>query len=1394
MYLFQGYFGNFFHTGDFRYSSAMFTETLLSNQNLSIDRLYLDNTYCSPKYDFPERATAFDSITTIIDSCKDCDVLIGMRKLGKEDMLVRLAFYYNTWIVVKPDYYQSLQPLELPNVFTTDVTRGFIHVVPLHNVSVKQLRALNVEKKTIAIVPSSLHHTRHCQKNRPSLIHYVSYSDHSSYKELHMFVSRLKPAHVIPLVDKIGLAKEAADISCFDIYLQGSPMQFSVPDSVQRFMRSSSDRSCAQKKKKRVQSKHKIRQAVKGVHYESAAVDELNSVSTGNQASHKSDQKSKTTSSYFPENSHKLSSTDGCRSSTPNPASYAKLGGQPGVLDLSLHKPQVLCSTQIAPPRKQSSRQAFEYTTSKEGVTSPQDICMTTKQNSKQAVESMRSEEGVISPQDIFEDQQTGSAPLYTPIHPQPFLVNRMMETVVMSENRSGTSVAAPLVHLVHIVSGIHRQVVGNAQPLNSEQCMGSVSLPMGSVSLPMHRSELSDHSAPLHDTYQRPSTTQSQPSAVPPIIIKPEPLTHAYNKSFMGEESVMTPSLPPTNHSDTKVQMSELLDFPQTQPFSSSSNPNESGTPYPCTQSFLLDDQSQPSCFSPTDPVDLLTKTCIQPGQQTAVDQSWRSCIQPIEQMSVDHLLSRCPQPTEHAPDQSLQAEHCSSNTTKCSSPSSSDVPCPSNGSDSRMLPTRDCSTDRQDASIKVQSSLQKDSVPIPIVDPHIRRDNSTANPNADLQADVAHVQSTKECSPVPCPSNGSESCMLPPGDCLSDRQDKSIRKQSSLEKDSVLIPVVDPHNNSTAYPTGDLSADATVFQSNKERFPVPCPSNSSDCPILPTKDSVPILVGDPHNRKDNSTAHPTGDLSGDMTLVQNNKECSPVPRPSNGSDSHMLPTRDCSTDGQDKSIKEQSSQEKVSVPVPVVDRHNRKDNSTVHPIGDLQVDVALDQSDKDCSPDQLQSLHIPQNEQLSVPTHDESHKTPATLAGVTDELLDTNPAIDSISSAGHDDESDAHNSHNTIVCVMDSVNSDPGDNGSEGSNNQQSDLQGGKLGDKLSSLHNQHGTDKNQDKIEKAPSANDVLPSVNQVFVDHYSQEKHESSDQQKPSPLKLKFVRRASSSNDGTAEWDCSTSALPCTENAEGNTSTNNEKKKSKSKRFSSEDDHKHKKRPKLETRAMNIDNGNRPDPCKTISNCEDGMHQKLAEVVYEFCNRRKKYKDMNIQVTVKCEPCQAERESGSESEGNSSGSAKYQDEWKPNLSCGQMKNLYSPNHPKKKKFLKPASTDNANSYSSFADYKSHNPEFQRQLTRNKECKKEWKYDQCKSDQCHCDRCRCDNTEVETTHVKMKIPENIENIDLMDVIEIIDLESENIFRNVRMKNQSPVIKWASVKPKRKKKYPPS
>lgn len=225
MFLFQGYFGTILYTGDFRYTPSMLREQCLRN-NITIDILYLDNTNCDPTRTLPSRHRATQQIKEIIRSHPGHNVVIGIYSLGKESLLVELALEFKTWVEVSPERLETLQALELPDVFTTEPGAGRIRAVDQAQIRSANLLQWNREYPTLAILPTS----------RPlvsfhSNVHVVPYSDHSSYQELEDFVSALRPTSLVPIVG-----------TCVPSFSSLLPRrkrhEVLIPESVQNYMAS----------------------------------------------------------------------------------------------------------------------------------------------------------------------------------------------------------------------------------------------------------------------------------------------------------------------------------------------------------------------------------------------------------------------------------------------------------------------------------------------------------------------------------------------------------------------------------------------------------------------------------------------------------------------------------------------------------------------------------------------------------------------------------------------------------------------------------------------------------------------------------------------------------------------------------------------------------------------------------------------------------------------------------------------------------------------------------------------------------------------------------------------------------------------------------------------------
>ncbi|KAL5972936.1 hypothetical protein ACLOJK_039743 [Asimina triloba] len=237
MYLFRGEFGCKLYTGDFRWETASDRAQLGRSMLLNalgddkVDILYIDNTFCNPLFSFPPREVAAQQVVDIIASHPDHEIVIGIDRLGKEDLLIYISHALKTKICVWPERLQIMHLLKLKDVFTTRTCLTRIRAVPRNSFTIENLEAMNTICPTIGILPSGLAwgtkltHERDAflgavpsaqrrSKDRGNsigersispkcykgYIYYVPYSEHSCFHEIHEFVKLIKPWNIAGIV------------------------------------------------------------------------------------------------------------------------------------------------------------------------------------------------------------------------------------------------------------------------------------------------------------------------------------------------------------------------------------------------------------------------------------------------------------------------------------------------------------------------------------------------------------------------------------------------------------------------------------------------------------------------------------------------------------------------------------------------------------------------------------------------------------------------------------------------------------------------------------------------------------------------------------------------------------------------------------------------------------------------------------------------------------------------------------------------------------------------------------------------------------------------------------------------------------------------------------------
>lgn len=214
------------HTGDFRYCDSMKLELGLT-EFVGCDAVFLDTTYCDPKFLFPSQEESIEYIVSVIErfgvenevSVKSVLFLVATYVIGKERILLEIARRCKRKILVDSRKLAILRVLGLgkDDAFTEEESESDVHVVgwnvlgetwPYFRpnfVKVKEIMNERGYSKVVGFVPTGW--TYEVKRNKFAVrtkdefeIHLVPYSEHSNYDELREYVRFLKPKRVIPTV------------------------------------------------------------------------------------------------------------------------------------------------------------------------------------------------------------------------------------------------------------------------------------------------------------------------------------------------------------------------------------------------------------------------------------------------------------------------------------------------------------------------------------------------------------------------------------------------------------------------------------------------------------------------------------------------------------------------------------------------------------------------------------------------------------------------------------------------------------------------------------------------------------------------------------------------------------------------------------------------------------------------------------------------------------------------------------------------------------------------------------------------------------------------------------------------------------------------------------------
>ncbi|KAJ7975786.1 DNA ligase [Quillaja saponaria] len=214
------------HTGDFRFSNSMKLEHSLG-EFVGSDAIFLDTTYCNPKFVFPSQKESVDYIVDVIQriggeynySLRNVLFLVSTYVVGKEKILLELSSRCKRKVYVDAKKMNVLRVLGYgeSGVFTEDDSESDVHVVgwnvlgeawPYFRPNFVRMKEIMTERgytRAVGFVPTGW--TYEVKRNKFAVsskdsfqIHLVPYSEHSNYAELRELVKFLKPKRVVPTV------------------------------------------------------------------------------------------------------------------------------------------------------------------------------------------------------------------------------------------------------------------------------------------------------------------------------------------------------------------------------------------------------------------------------------------------------------------------------------------------------------------------------------------------------------------------------------------------------------------------------------------------------------------------------------------------------------------------------------------------------------------------------------------------------------------------------------------------------------------------------------------------------------------------------------------------------------------------------------------------------------------------------------------------------------------------------------------------------------------------------------------------------------------------------------------------------------------------------------------
>ncbi|XP_027770037.1 DNA cross-link repair protein SNM1 isoform X2 [Solanum pennellii] len=207
----------YLHTGDFRASKLMQSYPVIASQRINI--LYLDTTYCNPKYRFPSKEDVLEFVVGVtrryLNNHPKTIVVVGAYSIGKEHVysaISKVKIYANA---SRRRILRSFGWVGISENLSTNGKDTPLHILPISSLRFEILQRYLASQdgqytSMLAFRPTGWTYSETIGENlnliKPTskgniTIYGVPYSEHSNFTELQDFVQFLRPEKIIPTVN-----------------------------------------------------------------------------------------------------------------------------------------------------------------------------------------------------------------------------------------------------------------------------------------------------------------------------------------------------------------------------------------------------------------------------------------------------------------------------------------------------------------------------------------------------------------------------------------------------------------------------------------------------------------------------------------------------------------------------------------------------------------------------------------------------------------------------------------------------------------------------------------------------------------------------------------------------------------------------------------------------------------------------------------------------------------------------------------------------------------------------------------------------------------------------------------------------------------------------------------